>query len=213
MTTASNTVPQPPVAFHPDATDQLAYQIINLRLLCQLYHDGMRTLYKAAIVPLRTLLLVSSGCPPLALRLPNPQLPKLLVTNLRNDGIHFTMPCEMKLPGYRGAPGVGLKHVNIAGGSINQIELGSLFKTDLMPLKDWLAQPFLDHPLTLEGFIRHIAHKDGGAHYQDGHPEISRYEDCASLHWPLTAKIGEAVAETLWAQFEAANPGYEVKVP
>src|SRR5438034_1379413 len=99
---------QTPIAYHPDATDELAYQIINLRLLCQLYEHGMRTLYKAAVVPLRTLLLLSSGCQPLALKLPNPQLPGLLVTELKADGVHFTMPCQVSLPGHEGSPGVGM---------------------------------------------------------------------------------------------------------
>lgn len=203
----------PPSAYHPDETDELAYQIINLGLLCEAFHGGCYTLYKAAIVPLRTLLLQSSGCTPLALAIPNLELPRLRISNPTNDGVHFTMPCDVEINGLHLLAGVGAKHLNFAGGATGQTKLGDLFETGTLPLASWLKQPFLAQSLSLEAFIRHVAHKDGGAHFEDGDVDIQRYEDCASIHWPLTAKIGEAVARSLWAQFEATHPGYTIRVP
>jgi len=200
--------------FHPTELDELRYQLINLRLLCQMYWRGAHTLYKCATVILRTLFFRSAGVDPLVRLLTDPQLPKLLVEVDTASIDHLTIPTRISLAEMMNLePGVRIGQIVQVPGSIGAIRMGALFTDELMPLNDWLDQRFLFGNSTVKMFINWVVHKDGGAHYVVNDESIRRLERVASVHWPLTIRVGEVVADELLRQLDRQNPNSPFAVP
>ncbi len=218
---AATTVTPPAAAeprnavFVPSSRDELSYQVANLQFLCEAYWAGNHTLYKCATVILRTLVLGSSGDPPLVSTLNAPMLPRLARTMEEGDPGRFDMPSRVLL-GQRlfFHPGSGVAgRVLIDGGAIASARVGALFGVEMIPLAEWLAQRFLLPNLTLGDFIKHVTNKDGGAHFEENSEAMRRLRECASLHWPLTIRIGEVIAEELKVQMRREWPEFEFRIP
>lgn len=201
-------------SLEPTECHELAYQLNNLATLCDLYHQGGYTLYKCAVVILRTLLLPSAGRQPLCRQLENPLLPRLLCTNEPASEGHLMLPADTQLGrGVFVRAGASVGTANIAGGAIGAIRVGQLFGDDLLPVDEWLSQPFLEPRQTLGDFIDYVVHKDGGAHYVPNYPAVERFQRCACLHWPLSIRIGETVAEEFQRQQKIKYPEFKYALP
>lgn len=199
----------------PDVLDELLYQVVNLQLTCDLFLAGNYTAYKAASVILRILLTgTRHDNRPLAHHLPNAKLPQLLEVDFQNDQEHFRLPADlMLLPGMTLKRGSGNRSIVVQGGAMHRWRLGPMFSDKLVPIDDWLSQPFISSESTLRSFIRNVAHKDGGAHYEADHATIRSYQDASSYYWWVMMSIASTVADSLLTQYSEAFPGREGILP
>jgi hypothetical protein len=199
--------------------DEFSFQIENLLLAGMLYRFENHTAYKLIAMVLRTLLLGSSGDPPYAETcLAAPKLPRLRISGPFTVSGHYRMPADIFIDSPTGAnfhlvAGCHVKSIDYQGGVVRSARVSGLFGDDLIPLSDWTNQPFLGSPLTLQSFIKLIAHKEGGVHIDLTNPELKPLHDCGFLHWPLLAAMATPIGLALRQQLHAQHPSHSPSLP
>ncbi len=209
--------------------DEIWDQVDNLQAQCRQFGGGLYTIYKSISVILRTLLLGSSGQPPLLM----PVLPdvsffplastpvkpfcegpwspaEIVVTNDASGSLHYCAGSTMQYYLASEDGGVVLSRNDpIEGDVLRRIEVKNLFNPmgHRLSLEDWLAQPFLGIDWTLRDFLKCIVHKDGGAHL-DQSAKVDSLRKFGYIHWHLTAMIAKYAAGEIASHLERAYPNH-----
>lgn len=195
--------------------DELFDQLDQLKALVATFQQGHYAVYKSISVSLRLLLVGSSGDRPLVEDvLPAIELPKLIVVppgDMEPD--HLCLPAKAIITGagrLELAAGCKVKSLMVSGGSaLSSSEFDTMFEADgTLPFGEWKMQSFLRPSWTLQDFIRTVAHKDGGAHFDPNQDQLRAMQNWGHFHWHLTACLALNVVEPIRSQLILAFPSH-----
>jgi len=211
--------------------DEIWDQLDNLRLAVEAFASGTLAAYKSMSVILRTLLTGSSSKQGLvALALPTARFYPLKRVP-RNMGRGFEIPAEIVVVNDQGGelhymagndmPFLGIEHGGVvlsktgplSGDVVSRTKVKSLWEVggNRIALDPWLAQSFLRQEWTLASFIKCVAHKDGGAHFDPNH-QLEVMESFGSIHRRLTECVSQYVLHEIKCQIVQAFPRHRRRV-
>lgn len=210
--------------------DEAWQQVEALASLCKSFSEGQYVLYKNMSVTLRTLLVGSSGYPPLV----KDVLPKsefyplqhapihetdegiiapavIVITNDQGGELHYYPGGTMPYLGIEDGGVVLNKKTPVGGDVIHRTSIKNLFNVtthNRISLDSWMYQPFLRANWTITSFIKCVAHKDGGAHI-DNNKQLKAMQGFGNIQCHLTERISSYIVGELKVQLNQAHPNHD----